>query len=189
LLLIRASRSKIKDEASLFSPRRIRKPLTALLLVPTLFGCATSFEAGSPQGGRCKGSDLNCVAYIQEITSGGGKVVSMVRGAVWTGRADFVQETQSITNQHCSSRGFTRAHLSPPIRLPDMMVFRQTQDFTCVNDAPRPSLQPQQAPQIQAPPQGNPSSVPIGEAREKCKDLGFKEKTEAFGTCVLRLMK
>lgn len=169
--------------------RSSQKVLAALLALPTLFGCASSFEAGSPQGGRCSGSDMHCVAYIQEITPSGGKVVSMVRGAVWTGRADFVQETQSITNQNCSSRGFTRAHLSAPVRLPDLMIFRQIQDFTCVIDAPRPSIQPQPAPQIQTSPQGNPSSISIGEARVKCTDLGFKEKTEAFGTCVLRLMK
>jgi hypothetical protein len=31
--------------------------------------------------------------------------------------------------------------------------------------------------------------ISIEEARQKCKDLGFKERTEKFGTCVLELTK
>jgi hypothetical protein len=37
--------------------------------------------------------------------------------------------------------------------------------------------------------QPNTNTFKLPEARQKCKDLGFKEKTEKFGSCVLELTK
>ena len=139
---------------------------------------------------------MYCMAYIQGVTPSGGRVVSMLRGAVWTGRGDFVQETQSLANQNCLARGFTGVHLSAPVRLPDLMVYRQVQEFTCIK-RPLPSSVPVQESPV-APYQTDrssekvptiPPAVPLEKAREKCRDLGFKERTEAFGTCVLKLSK
>lgn len=139
---------------------------------------------------------MYCAAYIKEVNPGGGKIVSMLRGAVWTGKGDFVLESQALANQNCLSRGFSNAYLSPPVRLPDLMIYRQTQEFTCINNLQEPIVPRSQHTTNPAPQHSNPQNRPrdldeitIEKAREKCKDLGFKENTENFGNCVLKLMR
>lgn len=178
---------------------------SSLLSFCLLSGCASTLQVGPVSGGRCQ-NDLLCVAYIQDLSPTGGRIVSAVRGAVWTGRDNFISETQSLARKNCLSRGFTGAVLQAPIRLPDLIVFKQIQTFTCQRPEaqiwlPSKDKEPNEQPQTPKPGSSAETSENerIEDSRkraqersqqlkaERCKRMGIDERSKDYALCVRSL--
>ena len=187
-----------------FSPGRFTR-FFSLLGFFMLSGCASTLQVGPVSGGRCQ-NDLLCVAHIQDLSPTGGRIVSAVRGAVWTGRDNFISETQNLARQNCLSRGFTGAVLQAPIRLPDLMVFKQIQTFTCQRPPTQTRLPPiQEAPKEQPPTTEPGVSVesiqkdrtedsrkrakenPQQLKADRCRRMGVDENSKDFALCMRSL--
>ena len=184
-----------------FSPGRFTR-FFSLLGFFMLSGCASTLQVGPVSGGRCQ-NDLLCVAHIQDLSPTGGRIVSAVRGAVLTGRDNFISETQNLARQNCLSRGFTGAVLQAPIRLPDLMVFKQIQTFTCQRPPTQTRLPPIKEEPKELPDAKDPVETiqrsPKDDGRqgatqgpqkaraERCRRMGIDENSKDFALCIKSL--
>ena len=140
---------------------------TSLILL--LSGCAA---VGPADGSKCE----FCNIVIGQILPEGGLIFTENNQPV------SQQAASNLATQNCRLRGFDGANMD---RAPyDMGFMRKWQHhYSCYKAAPiqAPSTT---SPQISRNPSGN-----INESKDKCKELGFKQGTEQFGNCVLKLSK
>ena len=114
------------------------------------------------------------VAELREETSDGGLILLEL------GDPANEYRVLATANASCARRGLGSATISGPT--PTVLSFGNTfYSFTCS----RRTFAPIAIPQPPIPSKG----IDIGLAKEKCRDLGFKAGTEAFGTCILKLSK
>ena len=137
----------------------------SLFACTLLLGCAT----GSPSGAFC----LTCSVDIVSLTSDGGEI-----GADSFSESDK-EKGRQLANANCQYRGLGVAVMGESGQ--SGLVWRAYYPYRCV----RPQLNPNYS----APTNAIPSGGDLTAAKDKCKELGFKQGTEAFGNCVLKLSK
>jgi hypothetical protein len=141
-----------------------RKFLIAIAPWIFLSGCMT----GPPTGAYC----LLCPVDIVSLTSDGGEI-----GTNSFSESDR-EKARQLANANCQYRGLGVAILG---ERDYSRMWRGYYPYRCVRPQPNPTYS--------APVNTVPSGVDLTAAREKCKDLGFKQGTETFGNCVLKLSK
>ena len=152
----------------------MNKYLLFPFLVLLIQGCATNGIADYRTLGSSASQPSSYNNYIGELSIG--EVAPSLRDVAYSELKDRAVEI-------CSTLGGLK--YEPSISLDGLLGYKRYK-YQCngpqpVNYSPAPIANPSQAP--------NNSSVSIDQAKQQCKDLGFKTGTEKFGNCVLELTK